>query len=231
MAILEVKNLAKSFGCAEVLKDVSFSLEKGQVLAIIGASGGGKSTLLRCLNGLETPDSGQIRIRGQGKMGVVFQSFHLFPQYTALQNVTLAPILLKQGKKAELEKKAMALLEQVGLGGQADLYPWQLSGGQQQRCAIARALALEPEVLCFDEPTSALDPALTGEVLRVIRSLKDTGHTMILVTHEMMFAKQAADVVVYMQDGQIEEMGSPEELFDAPKSPGTQAFLQGVREM
>ncbi len=227
MAILEVKNLEKNFGTTEVLKGVSFSLEKGQVLAVIGASGGGKSTLLRCLNGLETPDKGEITISGGGKMGLVFQSFNLFPQYTALENVTLAPGLLKKGEKSAIREKGMALLDQVGLGDKADLYPWQLSGGQQQRCAIARALALEPDVLCFDEPTSALDPALTGEVLRVIKGLKEGGHTMILVTHEMMFAKMASDVVIYMQDGCIEEMGTPEQVFDCPKSPKTKAFLQG----
>ena len=230
MAILEVKDLVKNYGDTEVLKGVSFSLEKGQVLAVIGASGGGKSTLLRCLNGLETPDSGQIRIQGQGQLGLVFQNFNLFPQYTALENVTLALSLLKKGDPGAIRARGMALLEQVGLGDKAASYPWQLSGGQQQRCAIARALALEPEVLCFDEPTSALDPALTGEVLRVIQGLKEVGHTMILVTHEMMFAKQAADVVIYMQDGCIEEMGTPEQIFDHPQSPKTQAFLRGGRE-
>ena len=230
MAILEVKDLVKNYGDTEVLKGVSFSLEKGQVLAVIGSSGGGKSTLLRCLNGLETPDSGQIHIHGQGQIGLVFQNFNLFPQYTALENVTLAPTLLKKGDPGAIQDRGMALLEQVGLADKAASYPWQLSGGQQQRCAIARALALEPDVLCFDEPTSALDPALTGEVLRVIRGLKEAGHTMILVTHEMMFAKQAADVVIYMQDGCIEEMGTPEQIFDHPRSPKTQAFLRGARE-
>ncbi len=206
---------------------MSFSLEKGQVLAIIGASGGGKSTLLRCLNALETPDRGEIRIGGQGKIGLVFQNFNLFPQYTALENVMLAPNLLKKADAQAVRARAKALLAQVGLAEKADFYPWQLSGGQQQRAAIARALALEPDVLCFDEPTSALDPALTGEVLRVIRNLKDAGHTMILVTHEMTFAKQAADVVIYMQDGRIEEMGPPQQIFDKPQSPGTRAFITG----
>ena len=227
VAILEVKNLSKSFGTTGVLKDVSFSLEKGQVLAIIGSSGGGKSTLLRCLNALETPDTGEIRINGRGKIGLVFQNFNLFPQYTALENVMLAPNLLKKADAATVRTRSMDLLTQVGLAEKADFYPWQLSGGQQQRAAIARALALEPDVLCFDEPTSALDPALTGEVLRVIRGLKDAGHTMILVTHEMAFAKQAADVVIYMQDGRIEEMGPPEQVFDCPISPATRAFITG----
>ncbi len=225
MAILEVKNLKKAFGTTQVLEDVSFSLERGQVLALIGASGGGKSTLLRCLTGLETPDSGQTVIQGRGTTGLVFQNFNLFPQYTALQNVLLAPKAL--GKAGDLQAMGMALLAQVGLEEKASFYPWQLSGGQQQRVAIARALAMEPEILCFDEPTSALDPALTGEVLRVIRKLKEGGHTMILVTHEMMFAKQAADVVIYMESGRIEEMGTPQQVFDQPRSPRTQAFLSG----
>ena len=223
MAVLEVKNLKKHFGSLDVLKGVSFSLEKGQVLAIIGSSGGGKSTLLRCLNFLETPDEGEIIVNGKQLLssseeevrqnrlhfGLVFQNFNLFPQYTVLENVTLAPNLLKKGTAAENREKALDLLAQVGLSDKVNAYPYQLSGGQQQRVAIARALALNPEVLCFDEPTSALDPELTGEVLRVIRGLKSEDTTMIVVTHEMGFAKSVADMVIYMADGIIEEMGTP----------------------
>ena len=241
MAILEVSNLKKRFGSTDVLKGVSFSLEKGQVLAIIGSSGSGKTTLLRCLNFLETPDAGQILVNGQIlnrstdeelrksrlHFGLVFQNFNLFPQYNALENITLAPTLLKQGSAAEIQEKALSLLAKVGLSQKAASYPHQLSGGQQQRLAIARALALNPDILCFDEPTSALDPELTGEVLRVIRSLKDQDNTMIVVTHEMGFAKSVADVVIYMSDGVIEEIGPPDQIFDNPKSPKTRAFIQG----
>ena len=244
MAILEVKNLKKSFGSTEVLKGVSFSLEKGQVLAIIGSSGGGKTTLLRCLNFLETPDAGEIWVGGNQLLtgneknnlknrlhfGLVFQNFNLFPQYTVLKNITLAPTLLKVGNPEEILSRANALLAKVGLSDKVNAYPYQLSGGQQQRVAIARALALEPEILCFDEPTSALDPELTGEVLRVIRELKYSGHTMIVVTHEMEFAKSVADVVIYMADGVIEEAGTPEQVFDCPKSQKTRAFLQSALE-
>ena len=245
MAVLEVKNLKKHFEDLDVLKGVSFSLEKGQVLAIIGSSGGGKSTLLRCLNFLETPDEGEIIVNGKQLLssseeevrqnrlhfGLVFQNFNLFPQYTVLENVTLAPNLLKKGTAAENKEKALDLLNQVGLSEKVNAYPYQLSGGQQQRVAIARALALNPEVLCFDEPTSALDPELTGEVLRVIRGLKSEDTTMIVVTHEMGFAKSVADVVIYMADGVIEEMGTPEEVFEHPKSEKTRAFLQGTQEL
>ena len=243
MTVLEVTNLKKGFGATDVLKGVSFSLEEGQVLAIIGSSGSGKTTLLRCLNFLETPDEGQIAVEGkvltgealteeqirQNRLhfGLVFQNFNLFPQYTVLQNVTLAPKLLGKG---DMTDKALALLDQVGLIQKKDSYPWQLSGGQQQRVAIARALALEPKVLCFDEPTSALDPELTGEVLRVIRGLKEKNTTMIVVTHEMEFARSVADVVLYMSDGVIEEIGTPEQVFDHPRSEKTQAFLRGARE-
>ena len=244
MPVLQVNNIYKDFGNVGVLKGVSFSLEKGQVLAIIGSSGGGKSTLLRCLNFLETPDAGEIWINGQQLLshseedirqnrlhfGLVFQNFNLFPQYTALENITLAPTLLKQGTPAQIRQKALELLSQVGLSEKADAYPYQLSGGQQQRVAIARALALNPEVLCFDEPTSALDPELTGEVLRVIRNLKADGNTMIVVTHEMEFAKSVADVVIYMADGIIEEMGTPEQVFDHPQSEKTRAFIRGTQE-
>ena len=245
MAVLEVKNLKKHFGSLDVLKGVSFSLEKGQVLAIIGSSGGGKSTLLRCLNFLETPDEGEIIVNGKQLLssseeevrqnrlhfGLVFQNFNLFPQYTVLENVTLAPNLLKKGTAAENKAKALDLLAQVGLSDKVNAYPYQLSGGQQQRVAIARALALNPEVLCFDEPTSALDPELTGEVLRVIRGLKSEDTTMIVVTHEMGFAKSVADMVIYMADGIIEEMGTPEQIFENPQSEKTRAFLQGTQEI
>ena len=244
MAILEVENLKKHFGSTDVLKSVSFSLEQGQVLAIIGSSGSGKTTLLRCLNFLETPDEGRILVNGQvlGRsnedqlrksrlhFGLVFQNFNLFPQYNALNNITLAPTLLKLDTPDRIRQKALTLLEQVGLSQKADAYPCQLSGGQQQRLAIARALALNPEVLCFDEPTSALDPELTGEVLRAIRSLKDQGNTMIVVTHEMGFAKSVADVVIYMAEGVIEEMGPPEQIFDNPRSDKTRAFVQGAQD-
>ena len=246
MAILEVNNLKKGFGDTDVLKGVSFQLEQGQVLAIIGSSGSGKTTLLRCLNFLEQPDEGEIRVQGQIltgadlseaqirqnrlNFGLVFQNFNLFPQYTVLENVTLAPTLLRKGSPDALREKALSLLDQVGLLSKKDSYPWQLSGGQQQRVAIARALALEPKVLCFDEPTSALDPELTGEVLRVIRGLKEKNTTMIVVTHEMEFAKSVADVVIYMADGVIEEMGPPEQLFDNPRGEKTRHFLRAARE-
>jgi len=246
MAVLEVTNIKKGFDSLDVLKGVSFSLERGQVLAIIGSSGSGKTTLLRCLNFLETPDEGEIRVNGKVltgshlteeqirenrlHFGLVFQSFNLFPQYTVLGNITLAPTLLNKGTPEQIREKVLSLLEQVGLSQKRDAYPYQLSGGQQQRVAIARALALNPEVLCFDEPTSALDPELTGEVLRVIRGLKNGGNTMIVVTHEMEFARSVADVVIYMADGVIEEMGTPEEVFGSPKSEKTRAFLRGSQE-
>ena len=248
MAVLEVKNLKKNFGATQVLKDVSFSLEKGQVLAIIGSSGSGKTTLLRCLNFLETPDQGEIIVNGnclrRGSeelteqqirenrlhFGLVFQNFNLFPQYNVLKNVTLAPTLLKKATPEQIEDRAKTLLQEVGLSDKLESYPYQLSGGQQQRVAIARALALQPEVLCFDEPTSALDPELTGEVLRVIKSLKNEDNTMVVVTHEMDFARSVADVVIYMADGVIEEMGTPEEVFGNPQSEKTKAFLRSSQE-
>ena len=245
MPILEVKNIKKGFGDTDVLKGVSFSMERGQVLAIIGSSGSGKTTLLRCLNFLETPDEGEIWVNGklltgenlsddqirQNRLhfGLVFQNFNLFPQYTALENIMLAPNLLKKGTPAQIRENAMSLLGRVGLTHKADAYPYQLSGGQQQRVAIARALALQPEVLCFDEPTSALDPELTGEVLKVIRSLKGRDNTMVVVTHEMEFARSVADVVIYMADGVIEEFGTPEEVFGNPRSEKTRNFLQGAQ--
>ena len=244
MAVLEVKNLKKNFGSTDVLKGVSFSLEQGQVLTIIGSSGSGKTTLLRCLNFLESPDEGEILVNGkvltsgndeeirQNRLhfGLVFQNFNLFPQYTALENVALAPTLLKKGTPDQIKQQGLDLLDRVGLSQKVNSYPYQLSGGQQQRVAIARALALNPEVLCFDEPTSALDPELTGEVLRVIRSLKDRGNTMIVVTHEMEFAKCVSDVVIYMADGVIEEMGTPEDVFDNPRSEKLRVFLHGAQE-
>ena len=245
MALLEVNNIKKDFGTTRVLKDISFSLDRGQVLAIIGSSGSGKTTLLRCLNFLENPDSGSIAVDGiqllrrseeeirknRLHFGLVFQNFQLFPQYTVLQNITLAPTLLKKGSARELRDTAMALLRQVGLAEKADSYPCQLSGGQQQRVAIARAMALTPDILCFDEPTSALDPELTGEVLRVIRGLREENHTMIVVTHDMAFARSIADVVIYMADGVIEEIGTPEDVFDTPKSEKARSFLMAMQNL
>ena len=245
MAILEVSNIRKSFGKVEVLKGIDFSLEKGQVLSVIGSSGSGKTTLLRCLNSLEFADEGQITVNGETifdgavkqkrsdeelrkkrlHFGLVFQSFNLFPQYTVLENVTLAPNLLKKDTTENNRRKALELIEKVGLIEKADSYPCQLSGGQQQRVAIARALALDPEILCFDEPTSALDPELTGEVLKVIRSLADGHMTMIVVTHEMSFAKDVSDTVIFMDNGVIAEQGAPEEVFGCPKTERLQAFL------
>ncbi len=284
MAFLEVNNYHKKFGENEVLKGISFSLNKGEILAVIGSSGGGKTTLLRCLNFLEIPDEGTLLL--DGKMlfdasekkkntdaqirekrlhfGLVFQQFNLFPQYTVFKNITLASTLLakqnikekkrsfkqeckglpkeeKKARKAEqskvlaeltdglkkrIEERAEQLLERVGLSDKRDAYPYQLSGGQQQRVAIARALALEPDILCFDEPTSALDPELTGEVLKVIKGLKSSESTMIVVTHEMEFAKNVADHVIFISDGMIEEEGTPREVFEHPKSEKTQAFLR-----
>lgn len=246
MAFLEIKNIKKSFGKYEVLKDISFSLEKGEVLSIIGSSGSGKTTLLRCINFLEFSEEGTISVNGNtiydgGSLhkytdaeirenrlhfGMVFQSFNLFPQYTVLQNVTLAPTLLKRGTAEKIEANARRLIEKVGLSEKVDFYPCQLSGGQQQRVAIARALALNPQILCFDEPTSALDPELTGEVLKVIKGLKGKDSTMIIVTHEMDFAKSVSDKVIFMADGIIEEIGTPQEVFDNPKSEKTRSFLQ-----
>lgn len=256
MYVLEVKNISKRFGETEVLKDVGFNLEKGEVIAIIGSSGSGKTTLLRCLNFLEKPDGGQIIVNGKTLLdascdesltekdirknrlhfGLVFQSFNLFPQYTALGNVKLAGELLakkredyKSNRKVilkEIEEKAADLLRQVDLTDKMHLYPHQLSGGQQQRVAIARALALSPDVLCFDEPTSALDPELTGEVLKVIRSLTEKNTTMVIVTHEMQFARDVADKVVFMDDGFVVESGTPEEVFGNPQQERTKQFLE-----
>lgn len=245
MSVLEVKNIKKSFAKCDVLKGISFSLEKGEVLSIIGSSGSGKTTLLRCLNFLELAEEGTISVNGkqiydgsnQNKLndkeirenrlhfGLVFQSFNLFPQYSVLENITLAPTLLKRGTPEEIKELALKLIEKVGLSDKIDFYPCQLSGGQQQRVAIARALALDPDILCFDEPTSALDPELTGEVLKVIKGLKNKDTTMIIVTHEMEFAKNVSDKVIYMADGVIEEIGTPKEVFENPKSQKTKNFL------
>lgn len=245
MSFLEIKDLYKSFGKTEVLKGVGFTLEKGEVLSILGSSGGGKTTLLRCLNFLEFAEKGTISINGkvifdgsekrtlkdeeirQNRLhfGLVFQSFNLFPQYNVLQNITLAPTLLKRGSVEQIEENARKLIEKVGLLDKIDNYPCQLSGGQQQRVAIARALALNPDILCFDEPTSALDPELTGEVLKVIKSLKSNDTTMIIVTHEMEFAKNVSDKVIFMADGVIEEIGTPAQVFDNPQSLKTRQFL------
>ena len=257
MPILEIENLQKSFDGQKVLRGISLSLEKGDVVALIGPSGNGKTTLLRCINFLETPDGGSITVNGEKifdaakaarqseaeirkkrlHFGMVFQNFNLFPQYTALQNVALAKELLEKeraGKslsareiKAGAEKEARALLAQVGLSDKADYYPHQLSGGQQQRVAIARALALRPDILCFDEPTSALDPELTGEVLRVIKSLADGSTTMIIVTHEMAFAREVASKIVFIENGKIAEEGTPEKIFEHPDNRRVAEFIRG----
>ncbi len=256
-----LKTFRKSYGKTEVLKDISFSLKKGEVLAIIGSSGSGKTTLLRCLNFLETPSNGKISVNDKVlfdsndssaksdseirkrrlHFGLVFQSFNLFPQYTVIENIMLAPKLAakeqikqtgeymgaKSYKEAHeiIKSNAKSLLERVGLSEKSESYPCNLSGGQQQRVAIARALALNPDVLCFDEPTSALDPELTGEVLNVIRSLKTSDSTMIVVTHEIEFARDVADKIIFMADGVIAEEGTPEQVINNPQNPRTQAFL------
>ena len=278
MAYLEIKNFNKKFGDTEVLKGIDFSIEKGEVVSIIGSSGSGKTTLLRCINFLETPDSGEMILNGKTlfngsieqketeaslrekrlNFGLVFQSFNLFPQYNVIKNITLAPTLLlddsikaykkklkadkalsrldrkkkledfKSEQKQKIDSDGLLLLEKIGLSDKINAYPCELSGGQCQRVAIARALALSPKILCFDEPTSALDPELTGEVLKVIRSLKDDGRTMIIVTHEMGFAKNVSDKVVYMANGIVEEIGSPTEIFDNPKSENLKHFLSSI---
>lgn len=245
MALLEVKDIRKNFGKTEVLKGISFSLEKGEVLSIIGSSGSGKTTLLRCLNFLETPHNGTITVNGETlfdaelhnklsdeevrknrlHFGLVFQNFNLFPQYNVLKNVTLAPLLHRKDDAEVIDDKARKLIKNVGLEDKVNSFPCELSGGQQQRVAIARALAMSPDILCFDEPTSALDPELTGEVLRVIRELRDGNTTMIIVTHEMNFAKNVSDKVIFMADGIIEEIGSPEQVFENPQSPRLKEFL------
>ena len=256
MSVLEVKNLEKHFDKTKVLNDISFTLEQGQALSIIGSSGSGKTTLLRCLNFLETPDAGSIAVNGETlfdaadpstrgeadvrrkrlHFGLVFQSFNLFPQYTALQNVTLArELMAKSEKTGESHEGIVAegrrLLEDIGLGQRMDNYPHQLSGGQQQRVAIARALAMKPDILCFDEPTSALDPELTGEVLRVIRSLAEQHTTMVIVTHEMAFARDVADQVIFMDGGVIVEQGPAREVIDHPQQERTRQFLARYSEV
>ena len=252
MAILEVEGLKKSFGQLEVLRGIDFSLEKGEVLSLIGASGSGKTTLLRCLNFLEQPTAGKIRVKesviydsdnlktlcereirkNRLHFGMVFQQFNLFPQYTALKNITLAAELMagaSEEKKAvfgDIQQRGKDLLSSVGLLDKQDYYPHQLSGGQQQRVAIARALMLEPDILCFDEPTSALDPELTGEVLKVIRGLADRNTTMVIVTHEMKFARDVSSQILFMDNGVIVERGTPEDVFENPKEERTRQFLQ-----
>ena len=255
MALLEASGIGKNFGDTKVLKDISLTLEQGEALAIIGSSGSGKTTLLRCLNFLERPDTGCIRVNGETMwdaadpatqrereirkkrlhFGLVFQNFNLLPQYTALQNVMLAGELLakerpdyranKKAMHAQLEQQARELLAQMGLSERADHYPHQLSGGQQQRVAIARALALHPDILCFDEPTSALDPEMVGEVLELMKELAHTGITMLVVTHEMGFAREVSNRVIFIDDGKIQEDEPPQELFSNPKHPRLKAFL------
>ena len=258
MSILEVNNIHKSFGHTEVLKGVSFNMEEGEVLSIIGSSGSGKTTLLRCINFLEKADKGTISVDGkviydgdnkekqsnkeirknQLNFGLVFQSFNLFPQYNVLDNVTLAPLLLakeredyKKNKKAiteEIKNNAKEILNHVGLIDKINNYPCELSGGQQQRVSIARALALKPRILFFDEPTSALDPELTGEILRVIRALAEENITMVIVTHEINFARNVSDRIIFMSDGIVAEEGTPEEVIDNPKNERTRAFLSAM---
>ena len=239
--MITVSNLCKSFGGLEVLKGVNVEIDKGDVICVIGPSGSGKSTFLRCLNLLETPTSGSILFEGdeltdkkidlnrhRQKMGMVFQQFNLFPHMTVLDNLTCAPIMLKKTPKAEAEKKAMELLARVGLADRADAWPNQLSGGQEQRVAIVRALCMEPDVMLFDEPTSALDPEMVGEVLDVMKELAKSGMTMVVVTHEMGFAREVASRVLFLDDGVIAEEGTPDEIFGAPKGERLQSFLAKV---
>lgn len=239
--LLELKDLHKSFGKLEVIKGIDLEIDKGDILVIIGPSGSGKSTVLRCMNLLEEPTSGQIIFEGQDilknikaidktreKIGMVFQNFNLFPNKTILDNVTLAPMKVKGKSKEEAEKKAKELLERVGLLDKINAYPVQLSGGQQQRIAIARALAMEPDMMLFDEPTSALDPEMVKEVLDVIKELADEGMTMAIVTHEMGFAKEVADRVIFVDGGKIVEDGSPEEVFNNPRSDRAKDFFDKV---
>lgn len=264
MSVLEVENIRKAYGKAPVLKGISFSLEKGEVLSVIGSSGSGKTTLLRCLNFLETPEAGCIRVNGETLLdaadpatmgqkairekrlhfGLVFQQFNLFPQYTVQENVTLAKKLLARERLKKsgsfegrtdlrqifsaIDREAEALLSQVGMSAKAGSYPCQLSGGQQQRAAIARALALKPDILCFDEPTSALDPEMVGEVLEVMKELAQTGMTMVVVTHEMGFAREVGNRVLFMADGKLLEEGTPEDIFEHPQHPRLQDFLSKV---
>lgn len=240
--MIEIEHLKKNFGKKEVLKDISAVVNQGQVISIIGPSGSGKSTFLRCLNVLETPTSGKVIFEGKDlthieekeldelreKMGMVFQSFNLFPNMNVIENVKLAPMKVKGVSEEQAEKKAMALLEKVGLADRAKQFPTSLSGGQQQRVAIARALAMDPEVMLFDEPTSALDPEMVGEVLKTMQDLANSGMTMVIVTHEMGFAKQVSDEVWFMADGYLQEKGSPEQIFDHPQTQRAQDFLSKV---
>lgn len=239
--MIRVNNLHKSFGKNDVLKGIDEHIEKGEVVVVIGPSGSGKSTFLRCLNLLEEPTSGKIVFEGNDitdkkvdinkireKMGMVFQQFNLFPHKTVLQNLTIAPIKVKGLSKAEAEKKAIELLERVGLSNKATAYPSSLSGGQKQRIAIARALAMEPDVMLFDEPTSALDPEMVGEVLNVMKDLAKEGMTMVVVTHEMGFAREVGDRIIFMDNGSIVEQGTPNEIFSNPKNPRTIDFLSKV---
>ncbi len=239
--ILEIRNLKKSFGKLEVLKGISTGIRRGEVVSIIGPSGGGKSTFLRCLNLLETPDGGQVLFKGQDitdkklnisqyrqSIGMVFQHFNVFPNLTVLENVTLAPVLEKKVPKDQAKEEAMALLRRVGLGDKADEYPRKLSGGQKQRLAIVRAMAMKPEVMLFDEPTSALDPEMVKEVLNVIRELTRSGMTILIVTHEMGFAREISDRVLFICDGVIKEEGTPEQIFTCPHDPATIKFLSMV---
>ena len=223
MKLLEIENLKKSFEDLDVLHDISLGVEEGEVVAIIGPSGSGKSTLLRCCTGFEQADSGTIHY--EGSYGLVFQNFNLFPHYSVLKNIMDAPVSVQKQSKKEAEKEARRLLEKMGLGDKADAYPCQLSGGQQQRVAIARALALKPSILFFDEPTSALDPELTGEILKVIRELAEEKMTMVIVTHEMSFARDVADRVIFMDGGYIIEQGDPKEVIEHPKEERTRQFL------
>lgn len=244
--MISIKGLTKRFDQLEVLKGMNVEVEKGQVIVLIGPSGSGKTTFLRCLNALEIPNDGTVSIGGatadfnqkvskqelinlRRKTGMVFQNYNLFPHMTALENVMEGPTVVQKRKKSEMREKAVKLLEKVGLGDKIDYYPFQLSGGQQQRVGIARALAIEPEVMLFDEPTSALDPELVGEVLKVMKDLAEEGMTMVVVTHEMRFAKEAADKVIFMDGGYIVEEGSPEQVFENPKNERTKQFLNLIQ--
>ena len=239
--MIKVENLHKSFGDLEVLKGVSEHIKKGEVVSVIGASGSGKSTFLRCLNMLEEPQAGSIIFEGvditqekvnidkhRQKMGMIFQHFNVFPHMTVIENITMAPMLIKKKSKEEAEEQAMKLLEMVGLADKRDEYPRRLSGGQKQRLAIVRALAMEPDVMLFDEPTSSLDPEMVGEVLQVIKNLVKDGMTAVIVTHEMGFAKEVSDRVLFMDGGVIAESGTPEQIFNNPQNPRTKEFLSKV---
>lgn len=241
MPVINIKNLNKKFGANEVLRDINLTVDKGEVVAIIGPSGSGKSTLLRCMNLLDVPSKGKVIFEDneltqhnvqldnlRQKMGMVFQNFNLFPHKKVIENVMLAPLLLHKDSKDQLKEKALYLLEKVGLKDKADSYPNQLSGGQKQRVAIARALAMEPDVMLFDEPTSALDPEVVGDVLKVMRQLANEGMTMVIVTHEMNFAKEISDKVVFMADGVVVESGTPQNIFETPQHSRTQNFLSRV---